>query len=116
RVPSRPGTDRPERSRRHTSTTSISRRRSLQQLLPPLPLGSARADFFDLQSDPPARRAAYSRIADLQRNGLLVVGRDAGVKTHAKLSLSLLRGVAKNPPRFRLARGPFFGHFRVSPG
>src|SRR5206468_6399621 len=55
--------------------------RGLQQLLPPLPLGSARADFFDLQGDPPTSASrVFPQGTGLHGDGLLILGRNTGVE------------------------------------
>ena len=116
RVASRSVTDRPQRSSRQTNTTSISRRRAASSSCSRrLPLGSARADFFDLQSDrPTSASGVFPQGTGLHRDGLLILGRNAGVEARPKRCFGPTRGVAKNPWRFRLAGGPFFGHFRMS--
>jgi len=99
---------------RHTSTTSISWRRAASSNFSrscrceaPLP------DLFHLEGDLQPRRAAYSRSARIC-NGMvcwsLVETRRRGRAEHFRWFPCL----AKNPMRFCVLRGLFFGHFRVA--
>ena len=61
------------------------------------------ADFFDLEGDPPTPTGGvFPQGASLQGDGLLVLSRDPGVEARSKRCLGPVRGVAKNPSRFRL--------------
>jgi hypothetical protein len=71
--------------------------------------------FHTLTLSPATLRYVFPQGAGLQRNCLLVVGGNAGVKTNAKLRFGPSVGVAKNPLRFCFARGPFSGHFPLTP-
>ena len=106
-VETRSATDRPQRSKRHTSTTSISRRRAAAiSVVAQLALRRAGADLFDLRDDGPAALGGvFAHGADLQRQCLLIVRGNAGVKADPK-------GVAKNLPGCRLRKSLFCGHFR----
>ena len=69
-------------------------------------LRRARADLFDLRDDAPtALGCVFAHGADLQRQRLLVVGGNAGIKANAE-------GVAKNPARLHFWKSLFSGHFR----
>src|ERR1017187_10303996 len=89
--------------------------RRIQQLLPQLPLRCAGTDFFHLQGDSPAPPGGvFPQGADLQRDGLLIVGGNAGVETSAQ-HFRRFPCLAKNPMRFCLLSCLFGGHFGVSP-
>ena len=72
--------------------------RGLQQFLPPLPLGSARADFFDLQSDRPTPAGGvFPQGAGLHRDGLLILGRNAGVEARPRTVFWPVEGGGQKP-------------------
>ena len=101
-VANRSATDRPQRSNRHTSTTSISRRRAASSNFSRSCRCDATApDLFHLQGESPTPPDdVFPQGADLQGDGLLVVRRDAGVDAGAE-HFRWFPCLAKNPRRFR---------------
>ena len=85
--------------------------RTRSRRISPLELGEDRQQAGHRST----RERGQIQRADLQRNGLLVLGRDASVRPTRNSDGPPCGGVAKKLSRFRLARGPFSGHFRVSP-
>src|SRR5215208_3638603 len=87
--------------------------RRFDQLPPQFALGSAGADFLDLQDDGPAARSGVlAHGAYWQRDRLLVLRRDTRIQSDAE-HFRLLSSVAKNLSGFRLLRCPSYGHFRM---
>ena len=107
--------DRPQRSSRHTSTTSISRRRAAS-------ISCSRACRC-AASEPTSRtcsaivqprRAAYSRRARVCiAQSLLIVSGNAGIQPGTK-HFRWPTSLAENVPRFWVADGLFGGHFERS--
>ena len=101
-----------EAPNQHNIDFAASRR--LQQLLPKLSLGCTAADLLHLQRDSPGPPSGvFPQGADLQGDGLLVAGGDAGVEADAE-HFRRFPCLAKNPTRFCFLRCRFGGHFSVS--
>ena len=87
----------------------------LQQFLASFSLGRTGANLTDLHGDRPAAPGGIlPHGAALHRKRLLIVGGNAGVQAGAE-HFRRLPCLAKNVIGFCLWRGPFYGHFRVSP-
>ena len=98
----------------HQHDIDLAAASGIQQLFPQFPLRSAGTDLLHLQRDGPAPPGGVlAHGADLQREGLLVEGGNAGVEANAK-HFRMFPSLAKNPGRLCLLRGLFGGHFRVS--
>ena len=87
----------------------------LQQFLASFSLGRAGADLTDLHGDGPAAPGGIlAHGADLHRQRLLIVRGNAGVEADAE-HFRRFPCLAKNLIGFCLWKGPFGGHFGVSP-
>jgi N12 class adenine-specific DNA methylase len=90
-------------------------RPELEQFLTRFSFGRPGANFTDLQGDRPAALGCIlPQGAALHRKGLLVVSGDAGIEArsqHFRRSSCL----AKNATGFCFGKGPFGGHFEMSP-
>jgi hypothetical protein len=105
---------RPKRSTRHTNTTSICRRRRLHSTFSGLSTCRSGVPPRTCVVMVQPRQAAYSRLAALHAQRLLIVGGETDVQSTRNI-FDRFRAWPKTLPDFVFWEAPFSGHFSMSP-